>query len=136
MLTFQQSFTETFTVVTCYSCALPFGIPSQLYKRAVTDASGSIFCPACGKSSCWQESDAQRKIKQLETKLQWEASQSARLMQSRDEVSKQLIATKGVVTKLRKRVAAGVCPCCGRTFKQLSAHMTQKHPEYGAKEHA
>jgi hypothetical protein len=27
-------------------------------------------------------------------------------------------------------VAAGVCPCCKRTVKQLAAHMKEKHPEF------
>lgn len=31
--------------------------------------------------------------------------------------------------RLHERVAAGVCPCCHRTFKQLAAHMKAKHPE-------
>lgn len=31
---------------------------------------------------------------------------------------------------LRNRAAAGVCPCCNRTFEQLGRHMTTKHPEY------
>lgn len=25
-------------------------------------------------------------------------------------------------------VAAGVCPCCNRTFQQLARHMASKHP--------
>jgi DNA repair exonuclease SbcCD ATPase subunit len=32
--------------------------------------------------------------------------------------------------KLRTRAAAGVCPCCGRTFKQLARHMQSKHPDW------
>jgi hypothetical protein len=32
--------------------------------------------------------------------------------------------------KLKRRVKAGVCPCCKRTFKQLFAHMKHKHPDF------
>lgn len=32
--------------------------------------------------------------------------------------------------KLKRRVKAGVCPCCKRTFKQLVAHMKHKHPDF------
>jgi hypothetical protein len=52
-------------------------------------------------------------------------------------------ATRGVVTrkkneakKLRERARAGVCPCCHRTFKQLAAHMANKHPDYAEQEPA
>ena len=30
----------------------------------------------------------------------------------------------------KNRVAASVCPCCKKTFKQLAAHMKNKHPNY------
>jgi len=42
-----------------------------------------------------------------------------------------LAATKGHVTRQKKRAAAGVCPCCNRTFQQLAKHMASKHPGYG-----
>ena len=37
---------------------------------------------------------------------------------------------KGQVTRIKKRVANGVCPCCNRTFKDLAAHMSTQHPDY------
>lgn len=38
-------------------------------------------------------------------------------------------ARKAVEKKLN-RVSAGTCPCCNRSFKQLAAHMKNKHPDY------
>ena len=32
------------------------------------------------------------------------------------------------LAKSTARTKAGVCPCCSRTFKQLVAHMKNKHP--------
>jgi hypothetical protein len=37
---------------------------------------------------------------------------------------------KGHATRITKRAKAGVCPCCNRTFRQLAAHMANKHPEF------
>lgn len=37
---------------------------------------------------------------------------------------------KGHATRMTKRAKAGVCPCCNRTFKQLAAHMANKHPQF------
>lgn len=40
-------------------------------------------------------------------------------------------AIKGQVTKIKKRVKNGVCPCCNRSFEDLRDHMSTKHPTYG-----
>ena len=39
-------------------------------------------------------------------------------------------AYKGHLTRVKRRVGNGVCPCCNRTFKNLADHMTTKHPDY------
>lgn len=130
MSTFTESVIETFRVVSCYSCGVRFGIDSRLYRRVVTDAVGSIYCPTCGEKTCWRESDDQKRIKELERKLEWEAKEAARQKAARDEAEASLKATKGVVTRMKRRVSAGTCPCCKRTFKQLSAHMAMKHPDF------
>ncbi len=130
MTTFTETVVETFNVVSCYSCGNLFGITSRLYKRVVTDAEGSVFCPACGKESYWRESEDQKRIKALEKKLEWEAVEVTRQKNLRESAEASLRATKGIVTKLKNRVGAGVCPCCNRTFKQLSAHMSNKHPDF------
>lgn len=130
MSTFTETIIETFHVVSCYSCGLRFGIDSRLYRRVVTNAEGSIFCPACGKETCWRESEDQKRIKELQRKLEWEAAECARQKVMRDQAEASLNATKGVVTRMKRRVSVGTCPCCKRTFKQLAAHMAHKHPDY------
>lgn len=39
-------------------------------------------------------------------------------------------ATKGQLTKTKKRIANGVCPCCNRSFANLERHMAGQHPDY------
>jgi len=131
-MTFTETITETFRVVSCYTCGVRFGIGCELYRRTVTDAVGSVFCPACGKETCWRESEDQKRIKELQRKLEWEVSEVARQKAARDEVEKSLNATKGVVTRMKRRTSVGVCPCCKRTFKQLAAHMAEKHQDFVA----
>jgi hypothetical protein len=132
MSTFTESIIETFHVVACYTCGVRFGITRELYNRAVRDATGSVHCPACGKMMCWIESDAQRKIKELENKLLWEAGEVSRQKEAREAVEKSLHATMGVVTRLKRRIGSGTCPCCKRTFRQLAAHIANKHPGFGS----
>lgn len=130
MTTFTETITETFYVVSCYTCGIRFGIGRELYKRVVTDAMDSIFCPACGKSTCWRESEDQKRIKELQRKLEWEANNSSHQKSKREEAEASLAATKGVVTRMKTRISGGVCPCCNRTFVALGRHIKMKHPNF------
>lgn len=130
MSTFTERVVETFHLVSCFSCGVRFGITTELHRRVVTKAIGSVFCPACGKETCWRESEDQMRIKELQRRLEWEAGECARQKAARDIAEKSLHATQGVVTRMKRRVGAGTCPCCQRTFRQLSKHMAQKHPDF------
>lgn len=133
MTTFTDTIQETFKVVSCYTCGVRFAITSELYRRVVTDAAGSIFCPACGSSTCWKKSEAQKQIEQLEAKLKWEMENSERRLSEKNKVEAELRAAQLTHSKIKKRISSGVCPCCNRTFKQLAAHMSNKHPEFKPK---
>lgn len=63
--------------------------------------------------------------------------QQARLIEERqaadrraDAAQRSARAFKGQVTRIKGRVAAGVCPCCNRTFQDLARHMKGQHPEF------
>ena len=130
MTTFTETIIETFKVVSCYTCGVRFAIGSDLYRRVVTDAIDSVHCPACGKLTCWRESEDKKRIKELQRKLEWEAAEVTRQKEAREKAEASLQATRGVVTRFKRRVSTGVCPCCNRTFKQLSAHMKTQHPDF------
>ena len=46
-----------------------------------------------------------------------------------DSERRRTAAAKGEVTKIKKRISCGVCPCCNRTFQNLASHMKTKHPK-------
>lgn len=137
MTTFTQHLTTTFHVVTCYSCGIPFGITGELHRRVVVDAIGSVSCPACGQKTCWRESEDQKEIRRLKSIVET-ANRRAETSSRRADAAEaratseqnRRIAMKGVVTKLKKRVSNGVCPCCNRYFANLHRHMTNQHPDY------
>lgn len=141
MSTFTETLKHTFHIVTCYTCGVPFGIEDDLHRRVVRDAIGSVYCPACGKRTAWRESDAQKKIRRLQSELQTAnnradtAKRRADLAESqRMKAERSLSAQKGINTKMRKRVGKGVCPCCNRSFSNLERHMASKHPEFSQSE--
>lgn len=134
---FERNMTQQFFVVSCYSCGVRFGITDLMYRRAVTNAEGSVFCPSCGKETCWRESDDQKKIRQLQRDLETEQRRAETAKRRAEAEEKQRIttehqlrATKGVVTRIKNRVVNGACPCCNRTFHDLQRHMSTKHPDY------
>ena len=111
-------------VMECVSCGVTFGVPEE-FERGRRINKEAFYCPN-GHSQSYTQSEADRLRKELEASkrdVEWQKSRVAAM-------DKQLIAQRGVVTKLKKRIGAGVCPCCHRTFRQLAAHMAGQHPDY------
>ena len=131
MGTFTETITHTFNVVSCYTCSAYFAITSSLYRRVVTKAEGSVYCPSCGNQTYWGESDEKKKIKQLETELRHKQVQIDREKQQTRIAKDQRDKSRKSHSKMRERVKNGVCPCCSRSFENLLRHMKTKHPEYG-----
>ena len=91
----------------------------------------NFFCPN-GHVLSWSESEADKLRKELaQEKLnrqQAERGKEWAQVQKREAESAKLKVEK----KLRlqtKRVNAGVCPHCQRTFQQLARHMQCKHKD-------
>lgn len=121
---------QSLVVEECGVCAVLFAMPEVLRDKALADHSKGFWCVNGHKLFFQGKTEAQK----LQERLDDERRRSARIAADRDQIQASLSATKGQVTKLRKRVAAGVCPCCGRTFQQLARHMENKHPDYATPE--
>lgn len=111
------------TTVSCW-CGTPMALPKNLVSNAKENGS-SLYCPATGHKFSWDsENEKLRKLLDRER---------SRLTATQDQLrasERQTTALKGQLTKARKRAAAGVCPCCNRSFVQLSRHMKSKHPGF------
>lgn len=119
--------TETieFILEDCCSCGISFFIPQHLKKRLLSTHE-RFYCPNGHGMSYTAKTDEQLKIEQLERDLERKKSDIL-------DVETQLLDTiseKNKLSRQLKRVHKGVCPCCNRTFKQLSLHMQNKHPTY------
>jgi hypothetical protein len=123
-------FTDRLVVLTCW-CGINHAVPQNLrdYQlrqhrdgRNVT----SIYCPLGHEHMPAGEGEAAKLQRQLEV----ERERAGRLAAQRDQAQASARAHKAAATRARRRAAAGVCPCCQRTFKQLQRHMTTKHPDY------
>lgn len=115
---------------TCW-CGLRSAIPAALdaeYRRANDLSHGSmpLYCPLGHAGYPAGKSVADR----LREELERANSRAANWRSNAERAQRQVAARKGQITKLKKRVAAGVCPCCARTFQNLARHMAGQHPDY------
>lgn len=114
----------TLVLQDCITCGVQFGVTAQFDRRRLADKQ-SFYCPN-GHAQAYVESEAARLRKQLEQARARATSTADQLEAER----KAHAATKGQLTKTRKRVAGGVCPCCNRSFVNLGRHMAGQHPDY------
>lgn len=124
----------TIVPIACGECGLHFGIDSTYLDR-LKEKHETFYCPK-GHSRWFPpgSSDNEKLQKQLEAKeraAELERQKFERERRLREHYKRSAQTYRGHLTRVRKRVGNGVCPCCGRTFKQLAEHMQSKHPEYG-----
>lgn len=117
-----------FEVEDCISCGVIFAIPRELRSR-LRNNKQTFYCPN-GHSMSYTEPEIERVRAQLE-----QAKRDAEWQRQRAEsADKRLIAAKGQMTKLQKRVNHGVCPHCQRTVSQMARHIATKHPDVAKQE--
>lgn len=115
----------TIEVHHCGTCGVIFGFEEKWAEERRSDKA-SWCCPN-GHVFSW---NGKPEVFELRDQL---AEQKRRNKATRDLLAaeeRSHAATRGHLTRTKKRVAQGVCPCCNRTFKQLAAHMANKHPGY------
>jgi hypothetical protein len=127
-----------FESVECYKCHVVFAMTKEMDDQRRKDR-GTFYCPNGHAQHYSGKSDEQKKIDELTLQLQRKVQNEAYLSdqvnnerKKREHANNRVRAMKGQVTKIKKRVGNGVCPCCDRSFANLHAHMKTKHPDYKA----
>lgn len=125
------TYSGTLTVVKCW-CGMRHAVPAELRNLQLRQHNDgrrkvvSIYC-LLGHAH-WPAGET--KAERLERELQAERDYAGRVVAEREQAAASAAAYKGVATKARKRAAAALCPCCGRSFVQIRRHMAAKHPDY------
>jgi len=117
--------------IQCGTCGIWHAIPRVMFNSCYEEG-GYWTCPN-GHSRGYSEGSLKKQLEKEKKRRQWAEKSEAARREELGRVNKKLSAQKGVNTRLKNRAKAGVCPCCNRTFKQLAAHMKNKHPEFQAK---
>jgi len=116
----QMTYTETLTVTHCW-CGIAVAIPDSLLSWAKERSTNGVYCPI-GHTFVFNDS-YEEKLKREQRR-----HQATRDLLATEERSHS--ATRGQLTKQKKRVAAALCPCCNRSFVNVSRHLASKHPDY------
>jgi hypothetical protein len=106
-------------------------VPRDLrnYQQREHDNGGrdvNIFCPLGHIHVPAGKGRADRLAAQLDA----EQTRTKRLREEVQRERRSHSATKGQITKLKRRVGKGVCPCCNRHFANVERHMATQHPDY------
>jgi hypothetical protein len=130
-------YTGTLVVTGCW-CGITVGVPSDLYRKAQNDSSFAIHCPL-GHTFVYSKGEADRQRERAERAEADARRARASATAARDQAAaahRSAIAYKGHATRLRNRIAAGVCPVagCRRSFANVRAHIAGQHPDW-AHEH-
>lgn len=113
-------------VTDCGMCGVVYTVPKVRYDNMRAEG-GFAFCPN-GHAWGWREGTRQRDQLRLERDRL-----KQKLAEKDDEIArvkKSASAIKGEYTKVKNRIAAGVCPCCNRSFANLHRHMKAMHPYF------
>lgn len=121
---------QEFFVEECASCGVMFAVTQEFYAECLRrKRERPFYCPNghqqwyTGKSDEQLRKEAEQRARDAELRAQTEHDQ-------RLAAERELKQERKRATAERKRVAAGVCPCCNRSFVQLTRHMKTKHPDY------
>jgi DNA repair exonuclease SbcCD ATPase subunit len=119
--------TETLTAMVCGNCGVAFAVPEKMRAEKESDG-GYWYCPN-GHSRIYKKTTAQEleeeKARRKRAELRAQANRELLEAEERSHAS-----TRGHLTRVKKRTAHGVCPCCNRTFQNVARHMESKHPDY------
>lgn len=124
-----STITRTLTIksLTCGHCGILFGLESAFMAARLDD--GQLFyCPNGHRIGWKAANERQRTEKRLE-------DAEARNLALRDQLAAAIRDAEAARTALlrdRARFAAGVCPCCNRSFENVRRHMQTQHPDYDA----
>lgn len=124
---------------TCVRCSTPFMMSEAVHATATARREGfTFYCPN-GHEQHYVTGETQLdKMRRERDRLAQQVAQRDDEIRAqrehREAAERRASAARGQVTRLRNRAAAGTCPCCNRTFANMTRHMASQHPGFRAEE--
>ena len=120
--------------VHCGTCGGVYALGKRYIEKKYEEG-GYWTCPYCGSSWGYGQSEMSRLKKRLENSesgLKSERNKLAAEKARHDQTKMSLRGQKAAKSRIKNRIAKGVCPCCNRYFENLHSHIEKKHPNYNS----
>jgi hypothetical protein len=132
-VSFTQTFTRTLRSQVCIhaGCGVIFGIETN-YDDILRREHKTFYCTNGHSQYYSGKSDleiARAEAERAKADAQFWRDRKDQLARDLQSEKHKVAAERGAKTKLRKRIANGVCPCCKRTFANVARHVAHMHPE-------
>jgi len=115
--------------ITCGACGVVFAMPARYVRERKRDHR-TWYCPN-GHPRAW---NGESREEELERQLRSVQAYGTSLRDQLEATERSLRGHKAAKTRLKNRIAAGVCPCCNRSFQNLQRHMAGQHPDFAHEE--
>lgn len=126
-------FNEQLIIETCFECAMPFAMSATFRDKRLRDGK-TFHCPAGHLQHYTRRKEREQELEdQLRRAKDSESFYRNQAMRNRQEANherRSKAAYKGHLTRIKKRIANGVCPCCRRSFQNVQRHMEGQHPDF------
>lgn len=116
---------EHYSVTQCGTCGVWYTVPETVHANHQR-LGGYSFC-SNGHQWGWPSGAEEKEREAIRLERDRLKQAAARL---EDEISSErarAVAAEKKYLQARRRAAAGVCPCCNRTFSNVQKHMLTKH---------
>ncbi len=138
MILEEMSVDVTLQKIQCKSCGGVYAI-SEPHRKYLQEVGGYWSCPYCRQSWGFRKESSDLEIAKKEAKRyrNYLAGEKARHDQTKASLKAHkasLKAHKAAKTRLKNRIAKGICPCCNRFFDNLQRHISKEHPNFVDKE--
>ena len=121
--------------MTCCKCKSQMWLPDSLYEAAIAARESLTFYCAYGHSQVFLTGESEETLLRRERdRLKQETARlhDAAVFAENEAFQQRERAIKAEASnkRLKKRTAAGSCPCCKRTFANMAEHMKHRHPDF------
>lgn len=131
--TVHQQWTEQIVTEVCVNCGMPFAMASTFRSERLADGR-EFYCPAGHKQWFTRRKDAEEQLRQERDRARRDRDNArGRARHLEDQYAaerRSKAAIKGHLTRLRNRIAQGVCPECDVQFEDVRAHIEAQHPHF------
>jgi hypothetical protein len=121
------------TQINCGECGGTYAI-NERYRAQRQQKGDGWTCPYCkcswGYFNNGDNAKLKRDLEEANRRVEFQRDQAAMERKRRESAEHRERAQKAAKTRIKNRIANGVCPCCNRTFLDLQRHMSTKHADY------